>query len=71
MICSACREEISDHPRADNRYRFCEPCGWVLHHGCWIERLSLGQLGCPDDDGMCADGHGDGIGMLGDFSLRG
>lgn len=47
MICSACDEVITDDVRADNRYRGCELCGWRMHHGCWIELLSDGDLPCP------------------------
>ncbi len=47
MICTYCSHEVSEYRRADNRYRFCEPCGWVMHHLCWSEALALERLPCP------------------------
>jgi hypothetical protein len=43
-ICGACHGYITDNTARDNRYRGCDLCGWVMHHGCWIEALSLGDL---------------------------
>lgn len=47
LMCSACSSPITSNPHVDNRYRGCQPCGWRMHHGCWIELLSDGELPCP------------------------
>lgn len=72
MICTSCGYDITDDPDGDNRYRGCDPCGWLMHHSCWIEHLSIGTLPCPLTElrsELDDDDHGNVIGMRGQWQL--